>query len=69
VFAGCLVVLFVYAIQRDERHEVKMQFVSLLPKRKVVQELQSVHFVAGILLVVFRFKVSETLSIMTRTSK
>jgi len=63
------VVLFVYAIQRDERHEVKMQFVSLLPKRKVVQELQSVHFVAGILLVVFRFKVSETLSIMTRTSK
>jgi hypothetical protein len=69
VFAGCYVILFVYVIQPDERHEVKMEFVSLLPKTEVVQELESVHFVAGILLVVFRFKVLETLSIMTGTLK
>jgi hypothetical protein len=51
-----------------EPHQVKLEVMSLLPSTKVVQELQSVHFISGILLVVFRLKFLE-LSIMTRTLK
>ena len=60
---GCLVVLYVCVIQGDERHEVRMEFVPLLPGTKVVQELQSVHFIAGILLVVFRLKFRKLLAL------
>ena len=56
-------VLFVCVIQRDGRSQVKMEFVSLLPKTKVMQELQSVHFIAGILLVVFRLKFRKLLAL------
>jgi len=63
LFDGCLVVLFVCVIQRDGRSQVKMEFVSLLPKTKVMQELQSVHFIAGILLVVFRLKFRKLLAL------
>ena len=63
MFDGYLVVLYVRVIQRDGRHEVKMEFVSLLSRTKVVQELQSVHFVAGILLVVFRLKFRKLLAL------
>ena len=51
--------LLIYVFERAEPHQVKLEVMSVLPSTKVVQELQSVHFISGILLVVFRLKFLE----------